>query len=71
MMWCPNCKERHRSIFTDISITALYFALKRFELCTAEEFRELVKKWKKFSAEKNLNIYGKSIDEARQVQEKH
>jgi len=71
MMWCPNCKARHRSRFSDISITALHYAAKRFDLCSAIEFNELGKKWKKFSVEKNLNIYGKSIDETIQEKEIH
>ena len=62
MMWCPNCKERHRSRFTDVSITAMYFALKRFDICTGNEFNELRKKWKIYSKEKNLDIYGKVVD---------
>ena len=71
MMWCPNCKERHRSRFTEISITGLYSAIKRFRLCTENEFKELEKKWKKYSAMKKLDIYGKSIDEARFEKETH
>jgi uncharacterized protein (UPF0212 family) len=62
MMWCPNCKERRRSRFTEISITGLYFALERFELSSENEIKRLRKSWKKYSLEKNLNIYGKSID---------
>ena len=62
MMWCPNCQERHRSRFMDVSITAVYFALKRFDMCTENEFNELRKKWKIYSKEKNLDIYGKVVD---------
>jgi hypothetical protein len=62
MMWCPNCQERHRSRFMDVSITAVYFALKRFDMCTENEFNELRKKWKIYSKEKNLDIYGKLVD---------
>jgi len=25
MMWCPKCHKRHRSRFTDVSITAMYY----------------------------------------------
>jgi len=67
MIWCSKCKEKHRSKFTEISITALYFSLKRFEICTEDEFKELRKKWNKYSVEKNLDIYGKLID--RNIQE--
>ncbi len=62
MMWCPNCQERHRSRFIDVSITAVYFALKRFDMCTENEFKELRKKWKIYSKEKNLDIYGKVVN---------
>jgi hypothetical protein len=62
MMWCPNCQARHRSRFEDVSITAMYFALKRFGICTESEFKELRKKWIVYSKEKNLDIYGKVVD---------
>ena len=62
MIWCSKCNEKHRSKFTEISITALYFSLKRFEICTEDEFKELRKKWNKYSIDKNLDIYGKLID---------
>ena len=62
MMWCPNCKERHRSKFMEISIAAMYFALKRFEICPEVELNELKKNWKIYSKEKNIDIYGKAVD---------
>ena len=68
MMWCPNCQERHRSRFMDVSITAVYFALKRFDICTENEFNELRKKWKIYSKEKNLDIYGKVVDKTTMKQ---
>ncbi|MDF1573553.1 MAG: hypothetical protein P1P82_18260, partial [Bacteroidales bacterium] len=58
MMWCPNCQERHRSRFTNVSITAMYYALKRFELCDNDEFNKLLREWKKYSKSENINIYG-------------
>lgn len=62
MMWCPNCKERHLSRLTDISITAMHFALKRFEICSIDEFNELRKKWKKYSIMYSIDIFGKPVD---------
>jgi hypothetical protein len=59
MMWCPNCQKRHRSKFTDVSITAMYYALKRFEVCGNDEFIKLLKEWKKYSKSENIDIYGK------------
>lgn len=58
MMWCPNCQKRHRSRFTNVSITAMYYALKRFELCDNDEFNKLLREWKKYSKSENINIYG-------------
>jgi hypothetical protein len=63
MILCPKCKERRRSRFMTISITSVYFALKRFEMCTEKEFNELKKKWKIYSKENNIDIYGKVVDE--------
>ena len=61
MMWCAKCQERHRSKFRSISITAMYFALKKFDNCTEIQFVELIKNWKIYSKEKNLDIYGKEV----------
>jgi hypothetical protein len=61
MMWCPKCEKRHRSKFRSISITAMYFALKKFDNCSEIEFKELIKNWKVYSKEKNIDIYGKEI----------
>ncbi len=59
MMWCPKCQKRHRSSFTDVSITAMYYALKRFELCDEQEFRKLKIEWPKYSKTNEISIYGK------------
>lgn len=61
MMWCPKCQKRHRSRFSDVSITAMYYALKRFELCAEEDFKRLIKNWKNYSKNENIDIYGKNI----------
>lgn len=58
MMWCPKCQKRHRSKFTNVSITAMYYALKRFELCENDDFNKLLREWKKYSKLKNIDIYG-------------
>lgn len=58
MMWCPNCQKRHRSRFTDVSITGMYYALKRFEYCDNDEFKKLLREWKKYSKSENVDIYG-------------
>lgn len=58
MMWCPKCQKRHRSKFSDVSITAMYYALKRFELCNTDEFNKLLREWKRYSKSENIDIYG-------------
>jgi hypothetical protein len=59
MMWCPKCQKRERSRFTEVSITAMYYALKRFEICKDEEIKKLLRDWRKFSKSENIDIYGK------------
>ena len=50
--------ERHRSRFTDVSITGMYYALKRFEVCENDEFNKLLREWKNYSKSENIDIYG-------------
>jgi hypothetical protein len=57
-MWCPICQKRNRSRFTDVSITGMYYALKRFDVCEKDEFNKLLREWKKYSKSKNIDIYG-------------
>ena len=61
MMWCPNCQKRHRSKFRDVSITAMYYALQRFELCKEEDIKKLKRDWNKYSKSENIDIYGNKI----------
>ncbi len=58
MMWCPKCQKRHRSKFSNVSISAMYYALKRFELCENDDFNKLLREWKKYSKSENVDIYG-------------
>ena len=58
MMWCPKCQKRERSRFAEVSITAMYYALKRFELCDEQEFKILKKEWTKYSKIESIDIYG-------------
>ena len=69
MMWCPNCHKRHRSRFTDVSITAMYYALQRFELCKEKEFKKLKRDWKYYSKSENIDIYGKSLNKEIDIEE--
>jgi hypothetical protein len=63
MMWCPKCQKRHRSRFVGVSITAMYYALMRFELCSEDDFKKLKKNWNKYSKTENIDIYGNAINE--------
>jgi hypothetical protein len=58
MMWCPKCQKRTRSKFTPISITSMIYALKRFEICSEPEFKNLMKEWKGYSKKEGIDIYG-------------
>lgn len=49
-----------RSEFMKISITSFYFALKRFEVITNEEFKEYRRTWNKYSKVEDIDIYGKT-----------
>ena len=70
MMWCPKCQKRHRSRFRDVSITAMYYALQRFELCEEEDFKKLKRDWKNYSKSEYINIYGrKIIDKENDIEE--
>ena len=59
MMWCPKCQKRHRSKFGDVSLTAMYYALQRFELCKEKDIKKLKRDWKHYSKSENVDIYGK------------
>ncbi len=71
MMWCPKCQTRERSRFTEVSITAMYYALKRFELCKDDYFKKLLRDWKKYSKTKNIDIYGKPKNEEENKNNNH
>ena len=62
MMWCPICQKRTQSKFLPISITGMYWALKRFEICSEDEVKILLKEWKKYSVSEKINIYGNPIE---------
>ncbi len=71
MMWCPKCQKRERSRFTEVSITAMYYALKRFELCENDDFNKLLKEWRKYSKSENIDIYGKEKIDKNIVKNNH
>lgn len=67
MVWCPNCKKRHAGELEGVTITAMYYSLKRFNICTDAVFKRLMKEWKVYSRENGIDIYGNRIDEKRTV----
>ncbi len=69
--WCKNCNERHESKLTMVTLTSMYFALERFELCTHKEHLELKRKWRKYSKENLINIYGNPIEEEKEKTREH
>ena len=71
MMWCPKCQKRERSRFTEVSITAMYYALKRFEICKDDYFKKLVRDWKKYSKTENIDIYGRPKDKEEKINNIH
>lgn len=62
MFYCKMCKKRERSKFTNVTLTSMYYALKRFELIEEEYLKKLLKDWKKYSKENNIDIYQKYKD---------
>ncbi|MCK9399979.1 MAG: hypothetical protein M0Q51_08325 [Bacteroidales bacterium] len=62
MMWCPECQKHTQSKFSPVSITGMYWALKRFEICSESEFKRLVKSWETYSKEEKVDIYGQQIN---------
>jgi len=63
MFYCNHCNERHESELRMVTITSMYFALERFEICNHKEHLELKRNWRKYSKQNSVNIYGKRIGE--------
>ena len=65
MFYCYHCKERHASAFTMVTITSMYFALERFEICDHKEHLELKRNWRKYSKQNSINIHGKPLEQEK------
>jgi hypothetical protein len=48
----------------------MYYALKRFELCSEDDFKKLKSNWNKYSKTENIDIYGKAINK-KKIEEEH
>ena len=64
MMWCPKCKARHRSAPPKVSVRAAILSLGRFGITDVETVKTLEKGWKRYRAENELDLYGKSAENA-------
>lgn len=60
--FCKKCGKYHVTPPLPITIRSLLFALKKIKKITDEEFNKLDKDWKKYRKTKNLDCYGKEID---------
>jgi len=60
--FCRNCNDWHQSEFSKVTITSMYFALERFEICDHQEHFFLKRQWRKYSKEMGVNINGESIN---------
>jgi hypothetical protein len=58
MFWCPNCKSQHRGAFSNVSITAAYFAIEKEGIIDHSEFLALKREWNKYSKTEGINVYG-------------
>lgn len=59
MIWCKNCQKRHRAAPPKVSVRAMLFALRRFEIEDEPVFKELEKAWERYRKEHGLDLYGK------------
>jgi hypothetical protein len=68
IIWCTNCKKRHRGAFTNVSITATYFALEKEGIIDHAEFLTLKREWNKYSKAEGINVYGEKIAERKKLE---
>lgn len=59
MLWCYTCNKSLPTDFSVVTITGMYYALKRFEICSEEEFKELRRVWNRYSRAEGVDIHGK------------
>ena len=62
MMWCPRCKERHRSAPPRVSVRATILAAKRFEVATLETAKKMERQWTKHRRVAGLDPYGQPTE---------
>ena len=57
---CKNCNAKHEGKLVMVTITSMYYALERFEICSHEKHLELKRNWRKYSKNNSIDIHGKS-----------
>ena len=59
---CPKCGKYTLSTPLNISPRSLLFMLKKENVITEDDFKELDKDWKKYRKTHNLDAYGHDLD---------
>jgi len=71
IIWCPSCKERHRGTFSEVSITAMYYALAKEGICDYSELSKLRREWKKYSLSEGIDVYGNKKGDKESTKAQH
>jgi hypothetical protein len=58
LIYCPNCKARHRARFLRVSVRALILAVGRFGIGSHDQVRGCEKAWKQYRREHALDLDG-------------
>jgi len=62
---CSNCGKVSRSDISGVSIRSALFALKKHNIITEAEFKDLEKSWMKYKARNDLDAYGRKAQKSR------
>jgi hypothetical protein len=58
MMTCRNCGKKHAMTLQPISPRSLLFALRKIDIITDDELKQLDKEWKSFRKNESLDALG-------------
>jgi hypothetical protein len=58
MMTCRSCGKKHAMTLPPISPRSLLFALRRIDIITEDELKQLDKEWKRIRKNENLDALG-------------
>jgi hypothetical protein len=59
MMTCHKCGKRGRAAYPSISVRSLIFSLKKIQVISDEELKEMDLEWKRYQRKNSLTGYGK------------